>query len=121
MQNAKVKIDLRERCYQFSLEILHLADELPKKKSAWIISDQVIRSATSIGANLTEGKGASSRIEFKKYYEIALKSAYETQYWLCLLRDSGLVDRTRLSELLLEVEELIRMLASGVITLKRSL
>jgi four helix bundle protein len=121
MQNSKLKTDLRERCYQFSLEILKLSDELPKKKSAWIIADQLIRSATSIGANLVEGKGASSRLEFKKFNEIALKSAHETQYWLCLLRDSGLVDSIRVSKLLLEVEELIRMLARGVITLKQSL
>ena len=62
-QNYKVKFksDIRERCYAFSLLIIALADTLPQKRSAWIITDQLIRSATSIGANLIEAKASSSR------------------------------------------------------------
>ena len=82
MQNysSKFKSDLKERCYQFSLQIIALTDSLPNKRSAWIITDQLIRSATSIGANLIEARASSSRLEFKKFYEISLKSANESKY-----------------------------------------
>ncbi len=120
MQNdsPKFKSDLKLRCYKFSLDIISLTDKLPNKRSAWIIADQLIRSATSIGANLIEAKASSSRLEFKKFYEIALKSANETKYWLCLLRDVGLIKKEIIDELLKEAVELANMLASGVLKLK---
>jgi four helix bundle protein len=117
MQNPKV--DLRARCYRFSLEIISLTDVLPNKRSAWVIADQLIRAATSIGANLIEARASSSRLEFKKFYEIALKSANETKYWLGLLRDAGLADGSRVGILLTEVSELANMLAAGVMKLKK--
>jgi len=116
--NSKFKSDLKLRCYQFSLEIIALTDALPNKRSSWIITDQLIRSATSIGANLIEARAASSRLEFKKFYEIALKSSNETKYWLCLLRDAKLVKAEEINKLLLEVGEISNMLASGVLKLK---
>jgi len=117
--NANGKSDLLSRAYQFSLGILKLSDQLPNKRSAWIITDQLIRSATSIGANLVEGRAASSRLEFKKFYEISLKSANETKYWLGLLQDSGLAKSDTISPFLAEATELARMLAAGVIKLKQ--
>jgi len=123
MFNSKVKsntnTDIRERCYKFSLDIIALADILPNKRSAWIIIDQLIRSATSIGANIVESKSSSSRLEFKKFYEISLKSANETKYWLGLLRDSKLADDKKINALLNEVNEISNILAKAVMTLKR--
>jgi len=110
--------DLKRRCYKFSLEIIGLTDTLPNKRSAWIITDQLIRSATSIGANIVEARASSSRLEFKKFYEIALKSANETKYWLELLRDAGLADKNIIDRLLDEAIQLANMLASGVLKLK---
>jgi len=111
-------VDLKGRCYKFSLNLISFIDTLPNQRSCWIISDQVLRSGTSIGANLVEGTASSSRLEFKKFYEIALKSANETKYWLGLLRDSGKgsIDATEI--LLKEVTEISNMIASGVIKLK---
>ncbi|MCL4386930.1 MAG: four helix bundle protein [Patescibacteria group bacterium] len=109
------------RCYKFSLDIIALADLLPNKRSARVISDQLIRSATSIGANLVEAKASSSRLEFKKFNEIALKSANESQYWLCLLRDAKLIGKERIELLLKEAIEIANMLASGVLKLKGKL
>ncbi len=83
-----------------------------------MITDQLIRSATSIGANLIEGRAASSRLEFKKFHEIALKSANETKYWLGLLKDSKLIVTNEIDRLLAEADEIARMLAAGVLTLK---
>jgi len=123
MFSSKVKSntnqDIRERCYKFSLDIIALADTLPQKRSAWIIIDQLIRAATSIGANIVEAKSSSSRLEFKKFYEIALKSANETKYWLGLLRDSKLADEKMINSLLNEVNEISNILAKAVMTLKK--
>lgn len=113
------KTDLKTRCYKFSLAIIALMDTLPNKRAAWIIADQLLRSSMSIGANLIEGTAASSRLEYKKFYEVALKSANETKYWVCLLRDSGLSNISTVSNLLAEVTELANMIAAGVLTLKR--
>lgn len=84
----------------------------------WTISDQLMRSATSVGANIIEGKSASSRKDFIKFYEIALKSANETKYWLGLLRDATDADKPAARALLLEAEEISRMLGASIITLK---
>ena len=116
--NSKFKSDIKVRCYRFSLSIISLIDKLPSKRSASIISDQLVRSATSIGANLVEARASSSRLEFKKFYEIALKSANETKYWLCLLRDAKFIDTETVNILLNESTEIANMLASGVIKLK---
>lgn len=116
--NEKFKSNLLERCYKFSLEIIKATDKLPSKRSAWVISDQLIRSATSVGANLVEGRAASSRLEFKKFYEISLKSSNETKYWLGLLRDAKLLDAKIANKLLEEITEISKMLATGVLKLK---
>jgi len=121
MQNAKDNQDLKERCYQFSLDVIELTNDLPQKQSAWTISDQLIRSSTSIGANLVEEKSASSKKEFKRFNEIALKSANETKYWLGLLRDTELADRDDCNQALEEVRELAKMIASGIKKLKDDL
>lgn len=117
--NSKFKIDLRQRCFTFSLNVMSLTDTLPNKRSAWVITDQLIRSSTSIGANLIEAKASSSRLEFKKFYEISLKSANETVYWLELLRDTHLSDKEIINTLLTEVTEISKMLGAGVIKLKQ--
>src|SRR3989338_5404776 len=88
--DAQGKGSLQGRCYQFSLNVIALIDKLPNKRSAWVIGDQLIRSATSIGANIVEARASSSRLEFKKVYEISLKSANETIYWLSLLKEAKL-------------------------------
>lgn len=117
--NLKFKGDLKDRCYKFSLAVISLVDTIPNKRAAWIIADQLLRAAMSIGANLIEGSAASSRLEYKKFYEIALKSANETKYWLCLLRDSKLAETEKVQVLLKEATELANMLAVGVMKLKR--
>jgi len=116
--NLKFKSDLKERCFHFSLNIIALEDMLPQKRSARIIMDQLIRSATSIGANLVEARASSSRREFKKFYEISLKSANETIYWLQLLQETKLTDGNLTISLLKEVQEIANMFGAGVIRLK---
>lgn len=120
--NSNVKSDLKTRCYAFSLSILELFDSIDsKKRSVWVIEDQLIRSATSIGANLVEARASSSRLEFKKFYEIALKSANETVYWLNLLKDAKLSTVQKVDPLLDECIQISKMLGTGVIKLKTKL
>lgn len=120
MQNhsSKVKSDLKQRCYHFSLDIIKLSENLTLDLPTKIILNQLIRCATSIGANLFEATSSSSKLEFKKFHEIALKSANETKYWLSLLRDSGKADRLKIDLLLKEVTEISNMLASGILKMK---
>jgi four helix bundle protein len=79
-QSSKVKTELRERCYNYSIKIIKFIDALPEKRVNWVLSNQLLRSATSVGANVIEAKSASSKRDFIRYYEIALKSANETKY-----------------------------------------
>ena len=116
--NPKSKIDVKIRCYRFSLKLIDFLEILPNKRSCWIIADQLLRSGMSIGANLVEARASSSRLEYKRFCEIALKSANETRYWLGLLRDSGKADKQKTNELLEEVTEISNILASGILTLK---
>ena len=126
MENAplparRFKADLKERCFTFSMHVIRLVDTFPNKKSAHIIADQLIRSATSVGANLTEARASSSRREFKKFNEISLKSANETRYWLDLARNTDLAEKERIDMLLQEAGELANMIAAGVIRLKNTI
>lgn len=113
-----VKTNTKYRAYQFSLAVINLVKEFPSNKIYYIFTDQLLRSATSIGANLIEAKAASSKRDFIKFYDIALKSCNETNYWLCLLRDSGLVKEERLKLLIDEISEISKMVGSSVLTLK---
>lgn len=118
--NSNVKSNIRLRAYQFSLLVIEFVGNFPNKRIFWVIEDQLLRSATSIGANVVEAKSSSSKREFVKYYEIALKSANETKYWLCLLRDSSLegINNVKVEEVLNEAIEISNMLGSTLLTMK---
>jgi len=118
-QNSNIKSsDVKIRAYKFSLDIIFFVNELPNKRGFWVIGDQLIRSATSIGANMIEAKSSSSKRDFIKFYEIALKSSNETRYWLCLLRDSYTELKIKAEKLLKEATEISNMIGSSVLTLK---
>jgi four helix bundle protein len=84
------------------------------------IFDQLLRSGTSIGANIVEAKAGSSIKDFRNFYNIALKSSNETKYWLCLIRDTILIEeKDKISKLLIEADELSKIIASIIINLKK--
>jgi four helix bundle protein len=114
----KVKSEVGQRTYVVGLRVIKLCNHLPSKKLTWIITDQLLRSSMSIGANIAEAQGSSSRLEFKKFYEIALKSGHETLYWLHMLLDAELVTEKNVSGLISEVEQITKMLGKSVLTLK---
>ena len=77
-----------------------------------------MRSAMSVGANVVEAVNSSSRLEFKRYYEIALKSGNEAKYWLCVLRDGFDIEDGEIKVLLKEADELCKILAASILSLK---
>jgi len=115
---SKIKNEFNKRCYSYSIAVIKLIRGLPEKRVYWSVSDQLIRSATSIGANIVESKSASSKRDYIKYFEIALKSANETKYWLGLLRDALDGDRNEINKLLKETSELANILAASLLTMK---
>jgi len=118
-QNLNPKSNIRYRTYYFSLSIIKFIHNFPEKRTYWSIGDQLLRSSTSVGANLVEAKSSSSKRDFMRYYEIALKSANETRYWLCLLRDSKLIDEKNLIYLIDESKQIANMIGSSLLTMKR--
>jgi len=97
MQNdrAKFKSVFKDRVYRFALDVIGFVDGLPAEQISRIITDQLLRSTTSIGANVIEAQAASSRKDYTNFFTYALKSANECKFWLGLLRDSGRGDKKR--------------------------
>ncbi len=111
--------NLKSKSYAFALDIIRFIDIIEKKDvSTREISKQLVRSATSIGANITEAHGGATKKDFANFFSYALKSSNETKFWLCLLRDSRKVNKNEVDELLLRVEELGRMLGASILTLR---
>lgn len=117
--NKKQKTNLKERAYIYALKIIKFIDSLDKKDFVVkVISQQLLRSATSIGANIIEAQAGSTKRDFTNFFSHSLKSANETKFWLGLLRDSGKADKQKANDLLQETTELSNILASSILTLK---
>ena len=113
MDTTKI-FNLGHRCFYFSREVILFVKECEYPRVFSSIFNQVIRSATSIGANIVEGGSGSSRKDWKNFYVIALKSANETKYWLCLIKDIVRKDE-EIEKLLKEVNELSKIIASIIL------
>jgi four helix bundle protein len=107
--------NIRHRCYYFSKEIILFVKECRNDKIYNSLFDQFIRSATSIRANIVEGKAGSSKKDWKNFLVIALKYTNETKYWLCLIRDTMEIDKLKVRELLKEAEEISNIIAKIII------
>ncbi len=120
MQNEKEKFkkDFIKRLIKFSIGIIHFTEKLKKYHSLWPIIDQLIRASTSIGANVVEAKSSSSKRDYLHFFEIALKSANETKYWLIIIRESVLEYKEESSKFLEEVDEISKIIGASVLTLK---
>ena len=120
MQNdkSKFKDEFNKRVYKFALDIIAFVEQLPRGQVSNVISEQLLRSATSIGANVIEARGAASRKDYANFFAHALKSANETKFWLGLLQDSHKADKDGTSILLKEATELAKILATSILTLK---
>ena len=109
--------DLRDRTKRFGMRFIRMFPRLPKRAEAHVIAKQVLRSATSVGANYREAFRARSKAEFISKCGDSLRELEETSYWLELLVDSRLVSQEKLAPLRKETDELT---AIFVTILKRS-
>ena len=114
----KAESILNTKAKAFALRIVKLFRHL-KERHESVIAKQVLRSGTSIGVNITEGRYAQTRADFTAKYGIALKEAAETLYWLELLRDGEFVENNEnFQSLMDDCDELIRILTASIRTAK---
>ncbi len=111
--------DIGERTKAFALRIVQLYASLPKTTEAQVIGKQVLRSGTSVGAHVREGRRSRSNAELISKIEGGLQELEETVYWLELLVGADIVKADRMKELLEEANELIAILVASAKTLKK--
>jgi len=114
------KQEFKKRCFYFSVNVLKLCDKLRKKSINWSLVDQLIRSATSIGANIVEGGNSSSKKEFINFFQIALKSSSETLYWLSLLKEINSSFINEIENLIKECTEIKKIISTIILNVKDS-
>ncbi|MFQ5605249.1 MAG: four helix bundle protein [bacterium] len=103
---------VRDKSYDFALRVIKLYKYLVEEKKGYVLSKQILRSGTSVGANVEEAIGGQSRRDFAAKISIAYKEARETHYWLRLLLDSHFLDKDPARSLLRDCEELVKILGS---------
>ncbi|MCQ2284699.1 MAG: four helix bundle protein [Bacteroidales bacterium] len=112
---------LRDKSKAFALRIINLYKYLCEQKSEYVLSKQVLRSGTSIGANISEGGYAQSKSDFVSKLTIALKETAETEYWLELLHESEYIDNSSFQSISTDCSELLILLTSSIKTTKSNL
>jgi four helix bundle protein len=106
------------KAYSFALEIVIVYKQVTAEKKEFVLSKQLLRAGTSIGANVNEAISGVSKRDFIHKLGIALKEARETSYWLNLLKDSSYISIDTFSSLHGSCNEIIRMLSSIILTIK---
>ena len=101
---------LKEKSYKFSIRIVRLYQFLIKEKKELILGKQILRSGTSIGANIAEAQDAPSNADFTNKLNIALTEARQTEYWLSILKDTGYLEEVMYNPLNQDCSELIKLL-----------
>jgi four helix bundle protein len=111
--------DIRDRAFVFGCGVARLALALAPRPGIRCLVDQLLRAGTAIGANLEEANAGSSRREFVRYLEIALREARESLYWLRIYAALELGPRERLAELQGEADQIVRILTAIIVSTKR--
>ncbi|MDP5202158.1 four helix bundle protein [Flavobacterium sp. DG2-3] len=109
---------IQDKSFQFAVRIVNLYKYLSENKKEFVLSKQVLRSGTSIGANIEESIGGRSDKEFLFKLEISYKQARETIYWLKLLKATDYISVSEFESIHIEAEEICKILAKIIITLK---
>ena len=104
--------DITRRSFDFAKRIVRLVNALPRTVAGNVIARQLMRSGTSVGANIEEAQAASSAKEFTRRMEIAQSEAREVLYWLRLIAECELVSNVRLADLIREADELVRIITT---------
>ena len=109
---------IQQKSFLFAVRIINLYKYLITNKKEFVLSKQILRSGTSIGANIEESIGGRSDKEFLFKLEILYKEARETIYWLKLLKETDYISINEFESICVEAEEICKILAKIVITLK---
>lgn len=110
-----------DKTYAFALQMVRLSQFLVLEKKEYVLSKQILRSGTSIGANTEEAIGGISKKDFVHKLTIAYKEARETKYWLRLLKDSEYIENTEFQLYFDAVEEILKILYAIINSSKKSL
>jgi len=111
--------DIKVRTQKYAVEVIKLSKDLKKNKVDFALIDQSLRSGTSIGANVREAKASSSRKELIRFYEIALRSANETQYWFEVIEKGYEIKNEKIIKMKEELVEISKVLGAIIISLKK--
>ena len=112
---------LRDKSLAFAIRIVKFSNFLREDKKEYVLSKQILRSGTSVGASIRESENASSLKDFIHKLSIALKEADETQYWLELLYKSEIISNLIYESLDIDAEELVKLLVASIKTSKSNL
>lgn len=112
MKNEELKPHIKDRAFSFSIRIVKMARAMSKDPAGYALGSQVIRSGTSIGANIEEAQGAISKKDFIHCMQISLKEARETLYWIKVIGEAGLLPLSRTNLIVKENVEIIKILTT---------
>ena len=110
---------IQNKSFRFAVRIVNLCKVLRSNRKEFILSNQLLRSGTSIGANISEAQQAQSRADFTSKLNIALKEATETEYWLRLLAATDYLNDSEFNSIVQDCDELIKILVSSIKTIKQ--
>lgn len=106
VQNSKPKLEVKYRAFYLSMGVIKFVEDLPNRPALWTIRDQPVRCVTPIGANIVEAKASASKREFARYFQIALKSANETN------------KQKEIEAFIEEAGEISKIIGSSILTMK---
>ena len=106
---------------QFAVDIVNICSDIKDARKVSVLANQLLRSGTSIGANIHEANYASSRADFINKLQIALKECYETDYWLGLLKDTNHLSEIEYNNLFTQCSKLRKLLIASITTAKNNL
>lgn len=109
---------IQEKTYAFAIRIVKLYKYLTKNKKEFVLSKQILRSGTSIGANVEEGIGGQSKKDFLSKVSIAYKESRETGYWLRILKDTDYLKEEEFGSIFCDLEEIQKILSKIIKTTK---
>ena len=112
---------LKDKAYKFALRCVKLYQYLAGEKKEFVMSKQILRSGTSVGANVEEANQAQSKTDFVHKLSTSQKESFETHYWIRILRDSDYLNKKLAESLLNDCEEIQKLITSSIKTAKTNL